>query len=287
MSQDIFRDGQRTYDELRAHYTVERELADKLRRSSKDERRHLYTSLYNELYQRVPLHPQLTRKADPNLQYHALIERVKFLKRFLGPQSTFMEIGAGDCSLSVALSKDVMKVYAIDVSDEIAKSFEFPENFELIISDGCSIPIAENSITVSYSYQLMEHLHQDDALEQVRNIFKTLAPGGTYICVTPSHLNGPHDVSKYFDDVATGFHLKEYTVTELSQIFKDAGFSKIQIGIATRGIFFCAPLFPACWLEWVLLKLPHALARKIASLYPFELLLGITMIGTKSFSVPP
>ena len=277
---------QRTYEELNAHYLVERELADKLRRAGKEERMHLYTSLYNELYQRVPRHPQLTRKADPELQQAALLDQMKFLKKFLSPQCTFMEIGPGDCSLSIALSKFVEKVYAIDVSDEIAKSATFPVNFELIISDGCRIPVPKNSIGVAYSYQLMEHLHPEDASEQVRNVYETLAPGGAYICSTPSRLTGPHDVSKYFDDIATGFHLKEYSVTELAKIFRKAGFSTVRVFFSAKGIHLSFPVLPVFLLEWVLLRLPKALSKQISGLFPVRVLLGITMIGRKSFSGP-
>ena len=50
----------RTREELRQHYDVERELADRLRTASKDERRTLYAEVYDELFKRVPLHPQHT-----------------------------------------------------------------------------------------------------------------------------------------------------------------------------------------------------------------------------------
>ena len=62
----------------------------------------------------------------------------------------------------------------------------------------------------------MEHLHPDDALEQLQNIYSALVPGGIYLCITPNRLSGPQDVSRDFDMVATGFHLKEYTISELS-----------------------------------------------------------------------
>jgi predicted SAM-dependent methyltransferase len=51
----------------------------------------------------------------------------------------------------------------------------------------------------------MEHLHPDDAFEQLKQIYTALTPGGLYICTTPNRLTGPHDVSKYFDETAAGF----------------------------------------------------------------------------------
>jgi hypothetical protein len=64
---------------------------------------------------------------------------------------------------------------------------------------------------VAYSYQLMEHLHPGDALEQLVNIYQALKRDSVYCCVTPNRISGPHDISVYFDTVAQGLHLKEYS----------------------------------------------------------------------------
>ena len=52
----------RTPEQLREHYEIEKELATKLRESSHEERRALYASLYEELYQLVPSHSQLAQQ---------------------------------------------------------------------------------------------------------------------------------------------------------------------------------------------------------------------------------
>ncbi len=94
-----------------------------------------------------------------------------------------MEIGPGDCKISIEVAGLVKKVIAIDVSSEITKQIKTPDNFSLILSDGSSIPVAENSVDVAYSNQLMEHLHPDDAMKQLKNIVRALAPGGIYLCL--------------------------------------------------------------------------------------------------------
>ena len=71
------------------------------------------------------------------------------------------------------------------------------------------------SVDLAFSDQLMEHLHPDDAVEQLRNIHRALKPGGVYVCVTPNRLYGPSDISAFFDDEARGFHLKEYSLDEI------------------------------------------------------------------------
>lgn len=272
---------QRTVEQLREHYEIEKELADRLRNAQKQERRHLYTLLYDELYVRVPHHSQITRKADAEAQRDALAGQLKFLTRFLRPDATFVEIGSGDCELSKEVATLVKEVVAIEVSREITKSDTFPRNFKLVLSDGCSIPVPNNSVDIVYSYQLMEHLHPDDAYDQVHNVYNTLVRGGQYVCITPNRLSGPHDISKYFDEGSTGFHLKEYTVAELAGIFKAVGFSKLRVSVSARGYFVLVPLFPIRWVESLLLGLPYRLRRKIAGVFPFRSLLGINLVAKK------
>lgn len=277
----IPRSEKRTLEQIREHYVIEEELASRLRNARKEERAHLYAALYDELYRRVPLHPQLTQKADAASQAAAVARQMRLLRRHLNPSSVFIEIGAGDCSLSREVSRHVRKVCAIDVSEEITKGAVFPENLELIISDGSSIPVPPGSATLAYSCRLMEHLHPDDATDQLKNIFAALAPGGRYFCITPNRLSGPYDVSRYFDDVATGFHLKEYAFTELVGLFREVGFKKIEAYSGGRGVYVRMSPSVIILCERMLLKLPFSLRRAIAGFFPFRALLGITIVGTK------
>jgi SAM-dependent methyltransferase len=270
----------RSEERLRAHYAIEKELAERLRRASKQERRSLYTSLYDELFRRVPDHPQLARKREANLQSET-IQAHNLLKRFLRPDSVYLEIGPGDCALAREIASEVKQVYAVDVSREIAGGLSLPANFKLALSDGCTIPVPDNSINVAFSDQLMEHLHPDDALEQLRNIHNALAPGGVYICITPNRLSGPHDISRYFDESATGFHLKEYTTTELMSIFRATGFSGIKILAGARNFYL--PFSPlACkMMESMLARLPARLRQSISRSLPLRTLLGIRIVAMK------
>jgi len=271
----------RTFRELREHYEIEKQLADKLRMASREERGRLYASSYDELFLRVPHHPQNTRKGNMEVRRRVTAGQLKLLQQFIRPDTIFMEIGPGDCSLSMELTKRVARVFAIDVSKEITASQKRPANFELILSDGSSIPVPRNSVSVAYSYQLMEHLHPDDALEQVRNIHAALIPGGYYVCITPNRLSGPHDISKYFDLVASGFHLKEYLTCELADIFKVVGFSKVNVCIGIKGLYFRLPVLPIRWIETGLMALPWRLQRRLAGLFPLQPLLGINIIAIK------
>jgi len=272
----------RTSNQIKEHYKIEKELANKLRRADKEERRNLYNVVYNELYKRVPHIPHLKREQDAKMHSREVSAQLQFLKRFLEPKYTFMEIGAGDCSLSIEVAKYVNKVYAVDVSEEITKDSLLPDNCKLIISDGCHIPISENSINVAYSDQLMEHLHPDDAIEQLRNIYRALTHGGVYICVTPNRLYGPHDISKYFDEVATGLHLKEYTSTELVDIFFEWGFSKVKAFTVFKSIHCLQiPRVLVKSVETFLQILPRSQRKGLACSLPLRWLLRARVVGVK------
>lgn len=271
-------------EQIKEHYELEKSLANRLLNSTKQERQYLYTSLYDELFTKITFHPQLSVKADPTAAAWIVAQRMQLIENFLNSELIFLEIGPGDCTLSLEIAKHVKKVYALDVSNEITKNLSLPDNFELIISDGCSVPLPENSVNVAYSHQLMEHLHPDDAVEQLQAVCRALVPGGSYICITPNKLSGPHDVSQYFDEVATGFHLKEYLLSELYQLFRAAGFSKVSLYKSYKTTHLQIPLSSNTMLLFVaiesLLKvLPFSLRRKIASL-PL-LFRGMTVVGVK------
>ncbi|WP_017302711.1 class I SAM-dependent methyltransferase [Spirulina subsalsa] len=276
---------QRTLEQITEHYLIEKQLAQKLLSSTIEQRQqeHLYTQLYDELFQKVPHHSLLTRKVTEENQ-SIWQNQLKIITEFLTPQTVFLEVGPGRCDFSREVSKLVQKVYAVDVSPELTKDLQLPDNVEVIISDGCTIPVPDQSIDLIYSNQLMEHLHPDDAIAQLENICKALKPGGRYVCITPHALSGPHDISKYFDEVATGFHLKEYKISELAKLFRAAGFSKVFLRKVSSKLTLQIPLiFPVQWMieiaESLLGFLPYNQRRLIAE--KSLIFRSITLVGVR------
>lgn len=272
-------DGSRTPEEVHEHYQVERELATVLRNAPKQDRLRLYAEVYDELFRRLPTHPQLARKCSAEGTREIVDQQMKFMRRFLTPELTYLEIGAGDCAFAFEVARRVRKVYAVDVSVEVVKDTAVPANGELVLSDGCSIPVAPGSVHVAYSNQLMEHLHPDDAREQLQNLQRALAPGGHYVCVTPNRLNGPHDVSKYFDYEACCFHLKEYTTVELRKLFESVGFRRTVPYVRVLGRFFAVPGYLPALAEGLLGRLPVRIRTALARRAPLRWLLGIHLVG--------
>jgi SAM-dependent methyltransferase len=270
----------RTPAQLRRHYEVERRLADRLRGSTREERARLYPELYDELFESVPDHPQLSWRADPRIRAARIEKNLRTIARFLPAGGTYLEIGAGDCALAARVTARAGVVYALEVSERIAASAQAPDNLELVITDGRSVPVAPGSVHVAFSDQLMEHLHPDDAVEQLTNIHRALAPGGVYLCVTPNRLSGPHDISRAFDPVATGFHLKEYTSRELAGLMRAAGFARVRSFATARGRTVTVPIVAALGLEAALGALGEP-GRRLARARAGTLALGNRIAAVK------
>jgi SAM-dependent methyltransferase len=273
--------GRRTPEQIREHYEIEKALADRLRHASRAERAGLYAEVYNELFRSVPHHPQLTRKKDGKARAAALALQLDYIRPFLGLDVRFLEIGAGDCGLAGAAAKFVKSSCALEVAREIALGSARPPNMETRLFDGVNIPLPDNSIHVAYSNQLVEHLHPEDALDHMKSVFRVMAPGGRYVCITPNRLYGPHDISRHFDKTATGLHLKEYTVGELNTIMRQAGFSRRRIIFNLNASF---KLLSASWtafLETCIKGTPGFIRKRILARPPVQCLLGIKYIAVK------
>lgn len=271
--------GKRTYEQIIEHYKLEIRLADKLRKANWDERKHLYQSVYDEYFSSLSHLPQLN-KTDDEIKSKIRFEMVH-IKPFLKPDISYLELGAGDCSLAKEVSRYVRKVYIGEVSTEMTDRSEFPKNFEFIKTNGRTIDLPKSSVHVVYSHHLVEHIHPEDAIEQLKSILRVLKPGGAYICVTPNRLSGPHDISKYFDEEAKGFHLKEYTITELSKLFRETGFSEVRAYFKFKKFRFFWPDYVIRIFEYCLGKLSFKLRKKLTGNVLVGTMLSVNVVGKK------
>lgn len=268
-------------DALRRHYEIEKSLADRLRAASKEQRRRLYSEVYDEFFRRVNDLPRLAD--DPASQRHIVELQARALEPLLPPDAVYLEIGAGDGALALHMAENASRVVAVEASAEAAAGLVPPENFELVISDSIPLDLESDSVDVAYSCHVLEHLHPEDALDHVAEIRRVLRDGGSYLCVTPNRLWGPHDISQYFDDRPTGFHLREYTHSELARLFRRAGFRRIHVQRETRP--FLTSVWPYHVIEGALGALPTPLRRRAMKLLfrpgqpPFRPLEQVRVVG--------
>ena len=270
--------GMRSEAVIRQQYEVEVELAARLRSATREERLSgLYSAVYRERVARVPTHPLLAKSRDPSARMRTTRQQLRLLRPLLGPGRVFLEIGPGDCALSLAVATAVKQVYAVDVSDVLLGDVPRPHNFQLVRSNGQDVPVPAGSVDLAYSNQVLEHLHPQDAEAQIAAIHTALKPGGKFICITPNRLSGPWDVSRRFTSVASGLHLREYTISEVADLLRRAGF-EVRLFASYHG-FRLLPYAPTGLVrafEACLRPLPISVRRPLAS--P---LVALKVIGTK------
>ncbi|MBC8452127.1 MAG: class I SAM-dependent methyltransferase [Rhodospirillaceae bacterium] len=281
----VRRDG-RPLERLIFHYETEKRLVGILKSADKKDRARLYTELYDEYSRTCPDRKIMAIAADPELASVLADQELQSIRRYIRPGSTFLEVGPGAGNLTKKAAALAGQCLAVDVSTEVAKKTDFPENVRYLISDGSSIPAEDDCVDFAYSNQLMEHLHPDDALGQLQEIHRVLKPGGAYLCITPNRLTGPHDISKFFDEVATGFHLKEYTLGELNALMRKSGFRRVRRAMLARGHDFGeAPIAPFITYERMIDALsqnaPDFLRRALRRNYLTRGLLQAAVVAKK------
>jgi len=274
----------RDVEQLRQQFAVERELAQRL--LSAGETRGLYSEVYDELMRRVPHHPAVAQKSDAAARSALVSLQLRLIEPFLAPTTRFLEVGGGDCSLSIELSRRLPRVIAIEAGSEILDGLD-PAEVELVVTDSPPYPLPDACADLAFSSHVIEHLRPDDALLHLREIHRLLAPGGRYLCVTPNRLWGPHDVSRYFSDVPEGLHLREYTHNELLRLLKQAGFRRRRVIPRLDGIESLAGHAATRVVEGLLARAPIGFRRRGLDLLsrgrvePFRLFEQVIVAGSK------
>jgi SAM-dependent methyltransferase len=254
----------RSLEDIRNHYTVERSIAAKLRSAPRAERSQIYRTMYDELFARVPDHPRLSRRDDPARTALHNRSKLALLRGFLGPELRVAEFAPGDCRFCLELCSRVAAVTGIDISDQRGTWEVVPENFRLVVYDGYELDQPDASLDLVFSDQLIEHLHPEDTELHFRLVQRILVPGGTYFFRTPHAHSGPHDVSRFFSDTPEGFHLKEWTYTEIAPLLRAAGFVELRAYWNARGARSRLPWWFVVTAEAVSGLLPPRLRRWVS-----------------------
>ena len=275
---------QRSTERLRRAFELEKRLANTLRSSTQEERKKgLYTEIYDELMSSLPDQPFHTQ--DESLLEDQRRNALYMLRPYLRKDAVYLEIGPGTCNVAFEVAKLVARVLAVDVSHEITDRADCPDNAYVVISDGVNFSADPDSVDIAYSNQLLEHIHEEDGLEHMLDVYRALKPGGVYICRTPNLYSGPHDISMFFchEPPAQGLHLKEYTYGELRELYVRAGFKQVHAIVGARG-FYLPFKVPASWMvagERLLAVMPFGIGRRISLGLPGRVFLTMQLVGRK------
>ncbi len=251
----------RTLDEVRRHYEAEKSIAQKLLRSSREQRVRMYPSIYDELFEKVPEHPRLRAHLDAAQMHKRNLQKLSLIESFVTSSSTVAEFAPGDCLFATFLCSRVKDVYAFDISDQSLGEMQRPSNFHFVVYDGYRLDKAYGPFDIIFSDQFIEHLHPDDVGEHISLAYSLLKPGGRYILRAPHRFLGPHDVSKYFSRRAEGFHLCEPAYTDLIRYCCNAGFGTIIVHRGKIEHYKPVPIGFFIAFEWVVNRFPLAMRK--------------------------
>jgi ubiquinone/menaquinone biosynthesis C-methylase UbiE len=267
----------RTLDQIRNHYEVEKAIATRLKRANREERKEIYRTMYDELFRQVPDHQRLKRSASREQIALSNKKKLAVVRRFVHEDTVFAEFAPGDCRFAVEVARHVERVYAIDISDQSDRIEPIPDNLRLITYDGYELDMENESADVVFSDHLIEHIHPEDTMLHFTLVKRILKKDGVYIFRTPLAYAGPHDVSGHFSDEPEGFHIKEWTYRELKRMIETAGYRRFLTFWNRRDIMIGLPYQVFALFERVLDLLPASGAKRISSF----LLLNICAAAVK------
>jgi len=213
-----------SYDMIIKHWTLERELAKKMRECERSNRTEFFKDCYHILYTSCPW---LVSTGMSDSKRSDWINWC--INSTLPKKAQILEIGggAGNCAKNVC--EKGFFLTCIDISEERvsqAKMNNQESNIAFHVGDATNLKFPHDSFDVVYSHQMIEHLHPDDVLYHFQEVYKILKKGGFYYFTTPNSLWGPHDVSRVFGCKKTyGMHLKEYSYSEITTILQASGFN--------------------------------------------------------------
>lgn len=258
---------------------IEFEYAKRLRSCSRDERK----MLYREAYAAVAAGRMVEMTSTNPEKRTAGTSRtlVGILARVCRSDDKVLEIGCGRGYTCLMLAPHVKEIVGVDVSEPSLKEArellqkQGIENAQILKLD-CDELISHfspESFDKVLSIDMFEHLHKEDGLEHLKQVYSVLKPGGKYLIVAPNRITGPHDVTKDVYPEAKepmGFHLNEPTKSELISQMREIGFRKfysvLPFGSKVSWLFdIWYPTWIDCFIErcYEKGKLPGFLKRKM------------------------
>jgi ubiquinone/menaquinone biosynthesis C-methylase UbiE/DNA-binding HxlR family transcriptional regulator len=164
----------------------------------------------------------------PGKSWHSLAEALLHLM----PPMVIADLGAGDGTFSLLLSRNAVRVFAVDSS---AKMIEFAReqalrygvaNVDYRLGDMEELPIDAVAVDLVFFSQSLHHaLHPDRAIHEA---FRILRPGGRIVLL---------DLAKHRFEEARELYADQwlgFSETELESMLQKAGFTQIQTSIVHK-----------------------------------------------------
>lgn len=150
----------------------------------------------------------------------------EFVKKKLSGKKV-LEIGCGEGERT-KLFYNHCKVVGVDIENKI--NIEHQGGFEFVNADAVKLPFQDCLFDAVVSFDTIEHI--DDDVRSVKEAFRVCKNEGYFIIGTPNRLRFSNRLMKLIGKKITYpyqlgpdvIHLREYTMSELENIVKEAGF---------------------------------------------------------------
>jgi len=127
---------------------------------------------------------------------------------------TVLDFGCGSGYGAKRISGLAKTVYGVDVANDAvayARAHYRSENLKFLeISPHASLPFPDGSFDVVLSFQVIEHVSDDDAY--LREVHRLLKSGGTFVVITPDRENRLFPGQRPWNR----WHLREYAMEQLA-----------------------------------------------------------------------
>jgi 2-polyprenyl-3-methyl-5-hydroxy-6-metoxy-1,4-benzoquinol methylase len=188
------------------------------------------------------------------------------------------EIGYGSGALLAAMHEQGIEVAGIEVSGSMYRQacdhLPFECRPRLLVGNFLSHDFAADAGTYDLVFwnDVFEHIVPDEIVDFLEKIHSLLAPGGRLVTITPNWHTRPSDVTADFHPPRTeaiGFHLKEYTLREVTRLLQSAGFASVgtPLFVTSSKMFLCGNGLAALkrsfepLLEWLPFRAAKLLCR--------------------------
>ncbi len=145
----------------------------------------------------------------------------------------FFEVGFGTGVLLEAVCREGYRFAGLEVSTGMKQMAvqRIGEKYEDRLSVGNLLDFEPTERpTLIYWNDVFEHIAPDEILDYLEKLHDMLAPGGQLLTVTPNWHERPSDITSRFEKPRTearGLHLKEYRLSEVATLLRQAGFRQV------------------------------------------------------------
>jgi 2-polyprenyl-3-methyl-5-hydroxy-6-metoxy-1,4-benzoquinol methylase len=168
-----------------------------------------------------------------------------------------LEIGCGGGERTALFVEAGCNITAIDIID--FRKPEFTTGYNFIIADGRDLPFKNETFDAIVSFDVIEHISED--LLFLSEIYRACKKGEILVLGTPNRNRLSHKIRQFLGKkvvyplhLGEGcIHLREYTMSELTDLVKKVGFEIIDEEYIWLGLvgFPGFKLFPAFLNRWV------------------------------------